>query len=59
MRYNRNDYSACDWKATKSDALRKNQKAAPSLPVVKIMILVLAVAVSALTLWELVKGAGA
>lgn len=59
MRYNRNDYSACDWKATKSDVLRKNQKAAPSLPVVKIMILVLAVAVSALTLWELVKGAGA
>ncbi len=25
MRYSRNDYSACDWKATKSDVLRNKK----------------------------------
>lgn len=31
MRYNRNDYSACDWKATKSDHLRTGKDAKPFL----------------------------
>lgn len=28
MRYNRDDYSACDWKATKSDVLRNKKQLA-------------------------------
>ena len=28
MRYNRNDYSAVDWKATKSDVLRNKKQLA-------------------------------